>query len=144
MGCLRLKGREIDFTVDKYNNPNYLSKRASVAQIINNALFMKSGNLPSHPDRYVDFEKILYQPLDNVNELDILNKLKNTCGESLVNTEISSLTLQPIRTSEAEYVILLIRLKIDNTDDLLAITIDKSKQDTIQYQYNFISEDVPI
>lgn len=139
-----MNGREIDFKFDKYNKPNYLSKRDSIAQIIQNALFMKPGNLPSHPDRYVDIEQYLNKPADSVNELKILADLKNTCGDSLIGDEIKSLSFQMVKYEKQEYALLLINLSIDNTDDLLAISILRGKNDVIRYNYNFINSDVPV
>ena len=139
-----MNGREIDFTTDKYNDPVYLSKRDSIAQIIQNALFMKSGNLPNHPDRYVDIEQYLNKPADSVDELKILADLKNTCGEDLVGDEIRSLSFQMVNYKGKECALLLINLSIDNTDDLLAISIQKEKNSVIRYQYNFINNDVPV
>ena len=55
-----MTNREINFTTDKYNEPVYLSKRDSVAQVIINGLFLKKGNIISHPDRGVDIESYLY------------------------------------------------------------------------------------
>lgn len=137
-------GREIDFTTDKYNKPSYLSKRDSVAQVIQNALFLKKGNLPGHPDRGVDIEQYLNKPLDSVDELQLLADLKATCGESLVGGDIDSLTFQGVTHKGREYALLILKLKIDNTDDLLAISIHKSKKNIIKYQYSFINEDVPV
>lgn len=139
-----MNGREIDFTTDKYNDPVYLSKRDSIAQIIQNALFMKSGNLPSHPDRYVDIEQYLNKSSDSVDELKLLADLKNTCGEDLVGDEIRSLSFQMVNYKGKECALLLINLSIDNTDDLLAISIQKEKNSVIRYQYNFINNDVPV
>lgn len=139
-----MNGREIDFTTDKYNNPVYLSKRDSIAQIIQNALFMKRGNLPSHPDRYVDIEQYLNKSADSVDELKLLADLKNTCGEDLVGDEIRSLSFQMVNYKGKECALLLINLSIDNTDDLLAISIQKEKNSVIRYQYNFINNDVPV
>lgn len=137
-------GREIDFTTDKYNKPSYLSKRDSVAQVIQNALFLKKGNLPNHPDRGVDIEQYLNKPLDSVDELQLLADLKATCGESLVGSDIDSLTFQGVTYKGREYALMIIKLKIDNTDDLLAISIHKSKKNIIRYKYSFINEDVPV
>lgn len=139
-----MNGREIDFTTDKYNKPSYLSKRDSVAQIIQNALFMKKGNLPNHPDRGVDIEQILNKPLDAIDELQILSDLKNTCGDTIVGDDITSLSLNVVNLKGREVALILIKLKIDNTDDLLAISLEKTKKNVIRYQYNFINEDVPV
>lgn len=141
---VNMEKREIDFSVDKYKKPSYLSKRDSVAQIIQNALFMKKGNLPSHPDRGVDIEQYLNKTTESVDELQLLTDLKYTCGEDLVGDEIQSLTLNTVRVKNKEYTLILIRLSIDNTDDLMAISIQKEKNNIVRYQYNFISEDVPI
>lgn len=137
-------GREIDFTTDKYNKPVYLSKRDSIAQIIQNALFMKSGNIPSHPDRYVDIEQYLNKPSDSIDELKILSDLKRTCGETLVGDEIKSLSFQTINYKGKDCALILITLSIDNSDDLMAISIQKEKNSVIRYQYNFINNDVPV
>lgn len=139
-----MNGREISFKVDKYNKPEYLSKRDSIAQIIENALFMKSGNIPSHPDRYVDIEQYLGKPADSVDELKLLADLKNTCGENLVGDEIKSLTFNMVKFKGKEYALLLIKLSIDNTDDMMAISITKEKNSVIRYQHNFINSDVPV
>ena len=139
-----MQGREIDFTTDKYNKPSYLSKRDSVAQVISNALFLKRGNLPGHPDRGVDIEQYLSKPLDGVNELQLLADLKATCGDNLIGGDIESLSFRGVTYKGKEYALLIIQLKIDNTDDLLAISIHKSKKNIIRYQYNFINEDVPV
>jgi hypothetical protein len=139
-----MTGREIDFTIDKYKKPSYLSKRDSIAQVIQNGLFMRKGNLPSHPTRGVDIEQYLNKPLDSVNELQLLADLKNTCGDNLIDGDIESLTFQGVNYKGNEYALLLIKLKIDNTDDLLAISIQKTKKNVIRYQYNFINEDVPV
>lgn len=137
-------GREINFKTDKYNNPVYLSKRDSIAQIIQNALFMKSGNIPSHPDRYVDIEQYLNKPTDSIDELQILENLKRTCGESLVGNELRSLTFQTVNYKGKECALIIISLSIDNNDDLMAISIQKEKNSVIRYQYNFINEDIPV
>lgn len=139
-----MNGREIGFKTDKYNKPEYLSKRDSIAQIIQNALFMKPGNLPSHPDRYVDIEQYLNKPADSVDELKLLADLKNTCGENLVGDEIKSLSFQMVKFEGKEYALLLINLSIDNTDDLMAISMLKEKNSVIRYNYNFINSDVPV
>lgn len=139
-----MQGREIDFTTDKYNQPSYLSKRESIAQVIQNALFLKKGNLPGHPDRGVDIEQYLTKPLESVDELQLLSELKATCGDTLVGGNIESLSFRGVTHKGREYALLIIKLKIDNTDDLLAISIHKSKQNIIRYQYNFINEDVPV
>ena len=137
-------GREFDFKTDKYNKPSYLSKRDSIAQIILNSLFMKKGNLPGHPDRGVDIEKYLNKPSDSIDELQLLEELKNTCGENLIGGDIDSLTFQVISYKGREYALMLIKLKIDNTDDLMAISLEQTKNNVIRYQYNFINEDVPV
>lgn len=144
MGCFEMNGRELGFTTDKYNKPVYLSKRESVAQIIQNGLFMKKGNLPGHPDRGVDIEKYLNKPADAINELELLAELKNTCGDGLIGDEIQSLTFQVVTIDDKEYALLLIKLLIDNTEDVLAITIQRKKDNVIRYQYSFINEDVPV
>lgn len=136
-------GREINFKTDKYNNPAYLSKRESIAQIIQNALFLKRGNLPGHPDRCVDIESYLMKPQESIDELQLLSDLKNTCGESVGN-DIDSLSFQVVNVKGREYALIMIRLKIDNTDDLMAITLQKTKNNVIRYQYSFINEDVPV
>lgn len=141
---VNMEKREIDFSIDKYKKPSYLSKRDSVAQIIQNALFMKKGNLPSHPDRGVDIEQYLNKLSDSVDELQILADLKHTCGENLVGDEIRSLTLNNVKIQDREYTLIMLNLTIDNTDDLLAISIQKEKNSVLRYQCNFISEDVPI
>ena len=139
-----MNGRELGFTTDKYNKPVYLSKRESVAQIIQNGLFMKKGNLPGHPDRGVDIEKYLNKPADTINELELLAELKNTCGDGLIGDEIQSLTFQVVTIDDKEYALLLVKLLIDNTEDVLAITIQRKKDNVIRYQYSFINEDVPV
>lgn len=136
--------RETNFTTDKYNNPVYLSKRDSVAQVIGNALFMKRGNNVSHPDRFVDIEQWLNKPEDRVDEPTILSDLQNTVGSD-VGSYIRALTLNNVKTEKGEEIaLLLIRLLIDNTEDLLAITLQREKDNIVRYSYNFINEDVPI
>ena len=139
-----MNNREINFTTDKYNNPVYLSKRDSIAQIIINGLFLKKGNIISHPDRGVDIESYLYKPSDSIDELKILSELKNTCGESLIGNELDSLTFQVVNFKGKEVALILIKLKIDNTDDIMAISLQREKNNLVRYQYNFINDDVPI
>lgn len=139
-----MNGYEIDFKTDKYNKPSYLSKKDSIAQIILNALFMKKGNLPSQPKKGVDIEKYLYKPSDTVDELQLLTDLKYTCGDSLLGGSISSLTFQMVMLDGVEYALLILKLNVDNEDDLLAISLQKTKKNAIRYQYNFINEDVPV
>jgi hypothetical protein len=140
--------REIDFTTDKYNDPVYLSKRDSVAQLVENALFMKKGNLLSHPDRYVDIERYLNKPVDSIDELRILADLKATIGEDLVGNDIKSLTFNVITTDvngvDMEVALIVVSLSIDNTDDLMAIALQREKDNVVRYQYSFINEDVPV
>ena len=120
-----MNNREINFATDKYNNPVYLSKRDSVAQVIINGLFLKKGNIISHPDRGVDIESYLYKPSDSIDELKILSELKNTCGENLIGNELDSLTFQVVNFKGKEVALIIIKLKIDNTDDVMAITLQK-------------------
>ena len=139
-----MSGRETNFTTDKYNNPVYLSKRDSIAQDIGNALFMKEGNNISHPDRFVDVEQYLNKPADTVDELKILTDLQKTVGENVGNC-VKSLTFNNIKMGSGEDVaLLLIKLMVDNTEDLLAITLQREKDNIVRYQYNFINEDVPV
>lgn len=139
-----MSGRETNFTTDKYNNPVYLSKRDSIAQNIGNALFMKKGNNISHPDRFVDIEQYLNKPADTVDELKILTDLQKTVGENVGNC-VKSLTFNNIKMESGEDVaLLLIKLMVDNTEDLLAITLQREKDNIVRYQYNFINEDVPV
>ena len=139
-----MSGRETNFTTDKYNNPVYLSKRDSIAQDIGNALFMKEGNNISHPDRFVDVEQYLNKPADTVDELKILTDLQKTVGEDVGNC-VKSLTFNNIKMESGEDVaLLLIKLMVDNTEDLLAITLQREKNNIVRYQYNFINEDVPV
>lgn len=139
-----MSGRETNFTTDKYNNPVYLSKRDSIAQNIGNALFMKEGNNISHPDRFVDIEQYLNKPADTVDELKILTDLQKTVGEDVGNC-VKSLTFNNIKMESGEDVaLLLIKLMVDNTEDLLAITLQREKDNIVRYQYNFINEDVPV
>lgn len=139
-----MSGRETNFTTDKYNNPVYLSKRDSIAQDIGNALFMKEGNNISHPDRFVDVEQYLNKPADTVDELKILTDLQKTVGEDVGNC-VKSLTFNNIKMESGEDVaLLLIKLMVDNTEDLLAITLQREKDNIVRYQYNFINEDVPV
>lgn len=139
-----MSGRETNFTTDKYNNPVYLSKRDSIAQDIGNALFMKEGNNISHPDRFVDIEQYLNKPADTVDELKILTDLQKTVGEDVGNC-VKSLTFNNIKMESGEDVaLLLIKLMVDNTEDLLAITLQREKDNIVRYQYNFINEDVPV
>lgn len=139
-----MSGRETNFTTDKYNNPVYLSKRDSIAQNIGNALFMKEGNNISHPDRFVDIEQYLNKPADTVDELKILTDLQKTVGENVGNC-VKSLTFNNIKMESGEDVaLLLIKLMVDNTEDLLAITLQREKDNIVRYQYNFINEDVPV
>ena len=139
-----MSGRETNFTTDKYNNPVYLSKRDSIAQDIGNALFMKEGNNISHPDRFVDVELYLNKPADTVDELKILTDLQKTVGENVGNC-VKSLTFNNIKMESGEDVaLLLIKLMVDNTEDLLAITLQREKDNIVRYQYNFINEDVPV
>lgn len=139
-----MNGRELGFTTDKYNKPVYLSKRESIAQIIQNGLFMKKGNLPGHPDRGMDIEKYLNKPADMINELELLAELKHACGDNLIGDEIQSLTFQVVTIDDREYALLLIKLLIDNTEDILAISIQRKKNNVIRYHYSFINEDVPV
>lgn len=139
-----MNGREIDFTTDKYNKPSYLSKRDSVAQIIQNGLFLKPGNLLSHPDRGVNIEQYIYQPSDSVDELKILSDLKNTCGEDLVGTELKSLTFQMITQDNLEFALILISISVDGTDDVMAISLQRKTDGLVHYDYRFINDDVPI
>lgn len=139
-----MTNREIDFSTDKYNSPVYLSKRDSIAQIIINGLFLKKGNLPSHPDRGVDIESYLYKPSDSVDQLKILTDLKATCGESLVGNELQSLTFQMVNYQGKEVALIIIKLLIDTTEDVMAISLQRGRNDTVRYQYNFINEDVPV
>lgn len=139
-----MSGRETNFTTDKYNNPVYLSKRDSIAQNIGNALFMKEGNNISHPDRFVDIEQYLNKPADTVDELKILTDLQKTVGEDVGNC-VKSLTFNNIKMESGEDVaLLLIKLMVDNAEDLLAITLQREKDNIVRYQYNFINEDVPV
>ncbi len=140
-----MTGREINFKTDKYNNPVYLSKRESVAQVIQNALFMKLGNNPSHPDRGVDIEQYLNKPVDMVDNMKILTDLRHTCGSDMVGNEIQSLSFDVVRLETGDEVaLILIRLSIDNTEDMMAIVIQKRKDNVVRYNYNFINEDVPV
>jgi hypothetical protein len=140
--------REIDFTLDKYNDPVYLSKRDSVAQLIENALFSKRGNIISHPDRYVDIEQYLGKPADMVDELSILADLKNTIGEDIIGNDIRSLTFNVVTMTvnnvPTEVALIVVKLSIDNTDDMMAIAIQREKDNIVRYQYSFINEDVPV
>ncbi len=140
-----MEGREINFTTDKYNNPVYLSKRESLTQVIHNALFMKPGNNPSHPDRGVDIKQYLNRPVDSVDELKILDDLKRTCGEDTLNNELTGLSFNVVKLDDnSEVAIIIIRLTIDNTEDLLSIALKKERDNIVRYQYNFINEDVPV
>lgn len=136
-------GREINFKTDKYNDPIYLSKRESIAQVINNGLFMKLGNCPSHPDRGVDIEQYLNKPVDFVNENKILADLKRTCGEALIGSDVSKITFNMIKDGDREIALLIVSVTIDNTEDLMAIAIQREKDNVVRYNYSFINEDVP-
>lgn len=139
-----MKGNEISFEMDKYNKPVYLSKRESVAQIVVNALFMKPGNNLSHPDRYVDIERYLSKPVDTIDSLQILGDLKKTCGDDLIGNEISSLTFDVVKSEDKEYALIMVNLTIDNTEDIMAIALQREKDNVIRYQYSFINDDVPV
>lgn len=137
-------GRETNFKTDKYNKPVYLTKRDSIAQVINNGLFMKPGNCPSHPERGVDIEQYLGKPIDYLNESKITYDLKKTCGDELIGSDINRVTCQFIKDGKKEYVLILISLTIDGTEDSLAMIIQKEKDNIVHFQYSFINEDVPI
>lgn len=136
--------REINFTTDKYHKPVYLSKRDSVAQVVINGLFMKKGNLPSHPDRGVDIEQYIGKPAESVDELAILSDLRRTCGDELVGTELQGLTFSTVKIDDEETTLILIKLLIDNQEDLLAIFLQRRRDSTVRYDYHFINDDVPI
>jgi hypothetical protein len=141
--------RESDFTTDKYNKPTYLSKRDSVAQLVENALFSKEGNFLSHPDRYVDIEQYLGRSVDSVDELKILSDLKRTIGEGLIGNDVKSLTFNVVTMNTTDggtqdVALIVVGLSIDNTDDLMAIGIQRDKDNTVRYNYSFINEDVPV
>lgn len=138
-----MSGREINFKTNKYNKPVLLSKKDSYAQQIQNALFMKRGNCPGHPDRYVDIESYLNKPADSIDQLKLLSDLKNACGPE-VGTQIQSLTFQVVNFQGKETALIMIRLSIDNTEDLMAISLNKTKNNVIRYSYNFINDDVPV
>ena len=140
-----MRGREINFTTDKYNKPVYLSKRKSLAQVIENAMFMRVGNNPSHPDRGVDIEQYLNRPVDAVDELKLLDDLKRTCGDDMIGNDITSLSFNVVRDDDGnEIAIILLHIMIDDTDDIMSIAIQREKDSIVRYQYNFINEDVPI
>jgi len=140
-----MRGREINFTTDKYNKPVYLSKRESLAQVIENAMFMRPGNNPSHPDRGVDIEQYLNRPVDSVDELKLLDDLKRTCGDDLIGNDISSLSFNVVRTDDnREVAIIMLHIIVDNTEDIMSIAIQREKDSIVRYQYNFINEDVPV
>lgn len=137
--------REIDFTTDKYHKPVYLSKRDSVAQVVINGLFMKKGNLPSHPERGVDIEQYIGKPAESIDELAILSDLRNTCGEDIVGNELLGLTFSTVTLEDGiETTLILVKLSIDNTEDLLAIFLQRRMDSTVRYDYHFINDDVPI
>lgn len=136
--------REINFTTDKYHNPVYLSKRDSVAQVVINGLFMKKGNLPSHPDRGVDIEQYIGKTAESVDELAILSDLRKTCGEDIVGNELLGLTFSTVTIDDVETCLILVKLSIDNTEDLLAIFLQRGRDSTVRYDYHFINDDVPI
>ena len=46
--------------------------------------------------------------------------------------------------SGEDVALLLIKLMVDNAEDLLAITLQREKDNIVRYQYNFINEDVPV
>lgn len=137
--------REIDFTTDKYHKPVYLSKRDSVAQVVINGLFMKRGNLPSHPERGVDIEQYIGKPAESIDELAILSDLRKTCGEDIVGNELLGLTFSTVTLEDGvETSLILVKLSIDSTEDLLAIFLQRRMDSTVRYDYHFINDDVPI
>lgn len=136
--------REIDFTTDKYHKPVYLSKRDSVAQVVVNGIFMKKGNSPSHPDRGVDIEQYIGKPAESINELAILSDLRKTCGDELIGNELLGLTFSTITIDDMETSLLLVKLSIDNTEDLLSIVLQRGRDNIVRYDYSFINDDVPI
>ena len=134
---------ETNFELDKYKNPVYLSKRESVAQVIHNGLFLKPGQLLSHPERGVNIEKYLMIPTENIDNLQILSDLKMTCGSDLVGASIDSLSFQTIKANGSEFGLLLIRLTIDDVTDVMQVNLEKSKT-LVKYNYSLLNDDVPI
>ena len=138
-------GKEVNFSTDKYNKPVYLSNRQSLAQVIENAMFMRPGNNPSHPDRGVDIEQYLNRPVDSVDELKLLDDLKRTCGDDLIGNDISSLSFNVVKMEDGrDIAIIMLHIKVDDTEDIMSIAIQKEKDSIVRYQYNFINEDVPV
>lgn len=134
---------EINFTVDKYNKPVYLPDKDSLAQIITNALFSKSGNTPSRPHKFVDIEQYLYKSVDSINESRILQDLRDTCGGIVADT-ISTLSFTPIHYKGMDAAILIIKLAIGEEEDAMAIYLARDDDGYVRYKYSFINDDVPV
>lgn len=134
---------EVNFDVDKYKKPVYLSAKDSIAQCIMNALFSKPGNIPSKPDRYVNIEQYLWKPIEVIDEGRILADLKYTCGD-IITSSINSLSFTPLSYKNVAIALLVISISIDGEDEAMAVYLNKDDDGYVRYQYSFINEDIPM
>ena len=134
---------EVTFSFNKYKEPELLSLRKSVADIIYNALIMVPGNIPSMPEAGCNIRQYFYQEDSSMSGDKIRFDLINTCGylpggATIVNVDCST----QLDTDGATVFLLIIKISFPSEDGDTALGIilkENSKQsDKINFNFDYV------
>lgn len=136
-----VKGQEITYEFNKYNETALLNEKESLVQIILNALMMVPGNLPSQPKKGVNIFQYLYRTVESEEISDsVLYDLKYTVGDE-IGSDISDLTVDVLETETGPLFLLIIHLvsNTTNSEDNVALAIQKVNQ-KVRFNYSFLTD----
>lgn len=135
-----MNGKEITFTIDKYQQTKLLNDKDSLIQIILNALLMVPGNLPSQPKKGVNLFQYSYSTGDSDAISDsILTDLQFTVGDE-IGSSINNLTVDVLNTEQGAMFLLILYLSVEKEENESVALVVQKINEKVRFNYSFLTE----
>ena len=137
-----MNGKEITFTIDKYQQTKLLNDKDSLIQIILNALLMVPGNLPSQPKKGVNLFQYSYSTGDSDAISDsILTDLQFTVGDE-IGSSINNLTVDVLNTEQGAMFLLILYLSVEKEENESVALVVQKINEKVRFNYSFLTESI--
>ena len=129
--------KEVGFALNSFKKVDVKSDRETIAQILQNILFLRPGQIPSMPFIGVDIGNYLNPMIDNGEMNDLSERIALQCTELLPYLDFSGISVNSINYQGVQHILIIIPITINSTKETIMLGVHKDTNGRVIFKYEF-------
>lgn len=129
--------KEVGFGLNSFGKQDILTNKETIAQLIENLLFLRPGQLPSMPFIGIDIYKYINPMIDDQELANLSERIVSQCSVLLPYMEFTGVTVKSMVFQNRPILLIIIPINVDGESETLLLGARKDTNGRVIFNYEF-------